>query len=179
MDHRVKPGGDGAIGLGLLAPRLCLAPACRFGPGPGRRLLRRRPAARRGSLAPAGHLALRQRPAFPVDVEDDAVRVPELALEIVVVRIAEIEEELSARGLDLLLLLLDVVALEAEMMDADELARLLQPGAGLALVLQQRQVDLAVAHIDAERGRPFRLRRTLEPERLLVEIRRGVDVLHR
>jgi hypothetical protein len=107
----------------LLAAHLRLAPACRFGPGLTRRLLRRRPAARRGGFAFAGDLILRQRPAFPVDVEDDAVRVLELALEIVVVRIAEIEEELSARGLDLLLLLFDVVALEAEMVDADELAR--------------------------------------------------------
>src|SRR5690349_9197410 len=75
-------------------------------------------------------LALGQRPAFVVDVEDDSVRIAELALEVVVVRIAEIEKELSAGALDPLLLLLDVVALEAEVVDADVSVGVLQARAG-------------------------------------------------
>src|SRR2546429_10021955 len=82
-------------------------------------------------------LARRHRPALPVDIEDDAVRVLELALEVVVVRVAEVEEELAAGRFDLLLLRLEIVALEAEVVDADELGRVLQPGADLALVLQK------------------------------------------
>src|SRR5262245_32063970 len=101
-------------------------------------------------------LARGHGPALPIDVEDDAVGVLELALEIVVVGIAQIEEELAPGLLDPLLLLREVVALEAEVMDADELARILQPGPDLALVLQQREIDLAVAHVDAPGGRPFR-----------------------
>src|SRR5262249_47925991 len=140
-----------------------------------RGFLRRRLRARRARR----NLEQRHGPALPVDVEDDAVRIAELALEIVVCEVAEIEEELAAGRLDLLLLRFEVVALEAEMMDADELVRLLQPRADLALVLQQREVDLAVAHVDPIGGRPFGFRRALEAERLLVEIGGRVDVLDR
>ena len=73
-----------------------------FRPGHGR------PGFRRFGL----DLARRHGPAFPVDVEDDAVRVLELAFEVV--RVAEIEEEFPAGLLDPFLLLLEVVALEDE-----------------------------------------------------------------
>ena len=123
-------------------------------------------------------LAFGQSPAFVVDVEDDAVRIAELALEVVIVRIAKIEKELSARALDPLLLVLDVVALEAEVVDADVAVGVLQAGAGLALVLQQREVDLAVAHVDAVRGRSLGFLRAGQAERPLVEVRRRVQILH-
>src|SRR5437660_3665863 len=65
------------------------------------------------------------------------------------------------------------------MVDADELACILQPGPGLAFVLQQRQIDLAVAHVDAKRRGAFGFPRAFEPECLLIEIGGRVDVLHR
>ena len=107
-------------------------------------------------------MGLGELPALPVDVEDDAVRILELALEAVVLGVAEIVEELAAGLLDLLLLRRQVVALEAEVVDADEFARMLQPGADLALVLQQCKIDLTVAHVDAIGRRSFRFRRTRE-----------------
>src|SRR5712672_3301145 len=80
-----------------------------------RRAFRRRHEAALGVL----HLGLGELPALPVDVEDDSVRVLELALKALVPRIAEIEEELAAGLLDLLLLRRKIVALKAEMVDAD------------------------------------------------------------
>src|SRR5512140_2141361 len=77
-------------------------------------LLRRRLFHRAQAALGVLDLVLGELPALPVDVEDDAVRIAELALEAVVLRFAEIEEELAAGLLDLLLLLRQVVALEAE-----------------------------------------------------------------
>src|SRR5205823_14020929 len=71
----------------------------------------------------ASLLARRHRPAGVVDVEDDAVRIPELALEAFVALLAEVEEKLAAGRLDRLLPFLEVVDLEAEVMHADEVLR--------------------------------------------------------
>src|SRR2546423_12933977 len=90
---------------------------------------------------------------------------------------AEVEEEVAAGLLDLLLLLLNVVALEAEMVHADEVGRVLQARAGLALVLKEREVDVAVAEIDAPRGRALGHLGALESERFLVEVRGGFEIL--
>src|SRR4051812_12786543 len=114
------------------------------------------------------HLVLGELPALPVDVEDDAVRVLELALEAVVIGIAEIEEELAAGLLDLLLLRRHVVALEAEVVDAGPPRR--DAGADLALVLQQREIDLAVAHVAVPGGLALLDLGALEAERILVEV---------
>src|SRR6202008_4377207 len=107
-------------------------------------LLRRRSLRRAQTADRVLDLAAGELPALPVDVEDDAVRVLELALKAVVLRHAEIVEELGAGRLDLLLLGGQVVALEAEVVDAGP--ALGHAGAGLALVLQEREIDLAVAH---------------------------------
>ena len=102
---------DFAFPAGALRLPAFLLPALRvpFRPGHGR------PGFRRFGL----DLARRHGPAFPVDVEDDAVRVLELALDDVVVRVAEIEEEFPAGLLDPFLLLLEVVALQDEMVGPD------------------------------------------------------------
>jgi len=73
----------GARWRGLLSPRRGLLWRCRFFG---------RPQAAGGVL----DLAAGQLPAFPVEVEDDAVGVLELALEPVVLGLAEIVEELGA-----------------------------------------------------------------------------------
>ena len=65
-----------------------------------------------------GDLRRRQSPTLPVDVEDDTARIAKLALEIVVIGVAEIKEKFAARCLDLLLLLFEIVALETEMMNS-------------------------------------------------------------
>src|SRR5262245_35229836 len=85
------------------------------------------------------------------NIEDHPVRVLELALEIAVALVAEVEEKLAAIGLDALLRLGEVVDLEAEMMRADEGRALLEIGrlaAGLPLEIEQREIDHAVAHVD-------------------------------
>src|SRR5215204_839874 len=99
-------------------------------------LLRRGRAFRRRHEPALGvlHLILGELPAFPVDVEDDPVRILELALKAFVLGIAEIEEERAAGLLDLLLLRGQVVALEAEVMDAGPARG--HARADLALVLQ-------------------------------------------
>src|SRR6185503_19145951 len=107
-----------------------------------RRAFRRRPLGGEAALG-VHNLAFGELPALPVDVEDDAVRVLELALEAVVLGLAQIEEELAAGLLDLLLLRRQVVALEAEVVDAGP--ALGHAGTDLALVLQEREVHLAVA----------------------------------
>src|SRR6201999_729384 len=113
--------------------------------------------------------------ALPVDVEDDAVGVLELPLEAVVLRVAEIVEKIAAGLLDLLLLRRQVGALEAEVVDAGP--ALGHARAFLALVLQQRQIDLAVAHVAIPGGLAFLDLGALQPECLLVEIGGGLDVL--
>src|ERR1700720_2439801 len=120
-------------------------------------------------------LSPRELPAFPVDVEDNAVGIFELAFETVVLRLAEIKKNLPARLFNFLLLRRQVVALKTEMVDADKAFR--DAGADLALVLQQCQVDFAVAHIAVPGGRAFANRRAFQPECLLVEVGGGFDVL--
>src|SRR6202023_2193858 len=120
-------------------------------------------------------LSPRQLPAFPVDVEDNAVGIFELAFEPVVLRLAEIEEKLAARLFDLLLLRRQVVALKTEMVDADKAFR--HAGADLALVLQQCQIDFAITQIAVPGGRAFADRRAFQPECLRVEVSGGFDVL--
>src|SRR5438876_10612487 len=95
------------------------------------------PASRR--LA-AGLFARCHDPAGIVDVEDDPVRVLELSLEPFLPFLAEIEEKLSARRFDCRLLCLEIVGLKAKMVQADERIWVLETGADLALVLQQRQI---------------------------------------
>src|SRR5262249_9373896 len=137
----------------------------------------RLPTLRCFDLFPRRLFARGHDPAGIVDIEDDAVGVLELPLETLLPFIAEIEEELAARRLDRGLLGLEIIGLEAEMMYAHEGARILEARPDLALVLQQRQIDLAVAHVDAARGRPLRHFRTAEPQRFLVEIRGLLQVL--
>src|SRR5712691_11776152 len=91
------------------------------------------------------------RPAALRSVEDDPVRVLELALEISLPLVAEVEEELAAGALDALLRLGEVVDLEAEMVGADEPARIGEVGrlaAGTGGEIEQGEVDHAVGEID-------------------------------
>ena len=60
-------------------------------------------------------------PALLGDIENDPVRVLELALEILLLGIiAQVEEEGAARCFDALLRGCEIIDLEAEMMGADE-----------------------------------------------------------
>src|ERR1041385_4748126 len=87
--------------------------------GDSARLRNRRPASAMPSQAASklpGPL-----PALLRDVEDDAVGVLELALEVLLLGVvAEVEEELAAERFDSLLRLGEVVHLEAEVVGADE-----------------------------------------------------------
>src|SRR5580692_8418427 len=86
-------------------------------------------------------------PAVLGNVENDAVGVLELALEIAVTFVAEIEEEFAAGGLDFLLGLDEVVDLEAEMVRADKTFGIFQVrgrGAGAGGEIEEREIDRAV-----------------------------------
>src|ERR1700679_3996673 len=90
-------------------------------------------------------------PAALRNIEDDAVRILEFALEIAVAFVAEVEEEFTAVLFDALLRFGKVVDLETEMMRADNALRVLEAGrsaAGAGGEIKQRQIDDAVAHID-------------------------------
>src|ERR1700683_2346331 len=96
-------------------------------------------------------VTIRALPAVLGNIEDDAVRVLELALEIAVTFIAEIEEEFAAVGLDALLSFGQVVDLEAEMMCADKALGVLDVGrlaAGAGREVGQGEIDGAVAHVN-------------------------------
>jgi len=85
------------------------------------------------------------------DIEDHAVGIFELAFEIAVPFLAEIEEEFAAVGFDAPLRFSKVVDLKAEMVGPDMGARVFKIG-GLAASgagkIQQCEIDHAVAHID-------------------------------
>src|SRR4051812_40429399 len=118
-------------------------------------------------------------PAFLREIEDHAVGILVLHLEVrIFLVLAESEEELAAGGLDAFLRLLEIVHLEAEMVRAHEARRVLEPGAALALVLEQRQVDHAVAEIDGRAHVDVLLADALELEHALVEARRALQILH-
>src|SRR5579864_4072155 len=85
-------------------------------------------------------VTVRALPAVLGNVEDDAVGVLELALEIAVPLVAEIEEEFAAGRLDFLLGFGEVVDLEAEVVRADEAFRIFQVrgcGAGAGREIEQ------------------------------------------
>src|SRR4030081_195330 len=131
-------------------------------------------------LRPQTILLVRSEPALLRNIEDDPVRVLELALEgDVVLAFAEIEEERAAGALDALLGVGEVVDLEAEMVGADEAFGVLEAGAALALERQQRQIDHAVAQINARPDVEVLAADALEPEHALVERRGLLQILHR
>src|ERR1700733_11873889 len=77
-------------------------------------------------------------PALFRDVEDDAVGILELALEIhVVLGLAEIEKELAARRFDAALRRLEILHLEAEMMRADQIVEIVDARGRGGFILQQ------------------------------------------
>src|ERR1700674_73541 len=71
-------------------------------------------------------VAIRALPAVLGKIEDHAVGVLELALEVAVTFVAEIEEEFAAGRLDFLLRLDEIVDLEAERVRADKTFRIFQ-----------------------------------------------------
>src|SRR5262245_29134103 len=79
---------------------------------------------------PDDRSACRSGPALLRNIEDDAVRVLELAFEVFLLGVlAEVEEELAAGRLNPPLRLLQVVHLETEMMGANERAGIVEPRA--------------------------------------------------
>src|ERR1700682_287896 len=120
-------------------------------------------------------------PAVLGNVEDDAVGVLELALEIAVTFVAKIEEEFAAGCLDALLGLDEIVDLEAEMVRADKTLRILQVrggGAGAGREIEQGEIDRAVAHINGRADIQILARDGLEIEHGLGELCGLVEMVH-
>src|SRR2546423_1733884 len=146
----------------------------------------RRPRARAGSPSSARAPPdifppelLSTEPALLGDIEDHAVGILVLDLEVrLFLRLAQREEELAAGRLDLLLRCLEVVDLEAEVMRADEIGRILQPRAGLAFVFEQGEVDDAVGKINPRAHLEVLLAHALQLEHLFVEGRGLLKVLN-
>jgi hypothetical protein len=126
---------------------------------------------------PTLFLSVGTDPAVLGNVEDDAVRVLELALEIPFALVAEVEEELPAGVLDAPLGLGEIVDLEAEMVGADEARRVLEVGALRALEIEQGHIDDAVAHVDRRPDVEILALDALELEHLLVELRGLLEIL--
>src|SRR3984957_10256626 len=120
-------------------------------------------------------------PAVLGNIEDDAVGVLELAFEIAMTFVAEIEEEFAAGRFDFLLGLDEIVDLEAEMVSADEGFGIFQVrgrGAGAGREIEQGKIDRAVAHIDRRADIQILARNALEIEYGLVEFCGLVEVVH-
>src|SRR5262252_11080012 len=133
-------------------------------------MFRTSPQAERSELA---LLLFGSEPAALGNVEDDPVGILELALEVdFVLALTEVEEERAAGVFDALLRLGDVVDDEPEMVRAGEILGVLEAGAELALERQQREVDDAVAQVDAGTDLQILAANPLEPEDVLIE-RRG------
>src|SRR5262249_9943586 len=80
-----------------------------------------------------GPFALRSRPTLAGHIDDDAVRILELALEVLFLGIgAEVHEECAACRLHLLLSFGNVVNDEAEVVRSDEILHVGAPGALVA-----------------------------------------------
>src|ERR1700730_3479738 len=79
-------------------------------------------------------VAVGSLPAVLGNIENDAVRILELAFKVAVTFVAKIEEEFSAMRLDALLGLGQIVDLEAEMVRADEAAGVFEVGGFAASV---------------------------------------------
>src|SRR6185312_6717033 len=132
-------------------------------------------AARRGSRW--RYRSLRSLPAFLRDVEDDAVGILELALEVLFLSvIAEVEEELAAARLDLLLRLGQVVDLEAEVVRADVAFRIVEARTALAEVVEKGEVDHAVAEVYSGGKVERFLADALQAEHAFVEFGRPLQV---
>src|SRR5580698_3354944 len=126
-------------------------------------------------------VTVRALPAVLGNIENDAVGILELALEIAVTLIAEIEKEFAAGRLDALLGLDEIVDLEAEMVRADKTFGIFQVrgrGAGAGRKVEQGEIDRAVAHVDGRADIQILAGDALEVEHGLVEFCRLVEIVH-
>lgn len=93
--------------------------------------------------------SFRTEPAFFRNIEDDPVRIFELPLEVFLLLIvAKVEEELTTSSFDPLLCLRNIVDLETKMVGADESLGIVEAGTTLAEVIEQRQIDGAIAQVN-------------------------------
>ena len=132
---------------------------------------------RRASLP----IAVGTFPAAPGNIEDHAVGIFELALEIAVPLLAEIEEEFPAIGFDAPLRLGEIVDLKAKMVGADIAGWVFQIG-GLAACrtgeIEQGEIDHAVAHVNRRADVEILAPDPFELEHVLIEFRCLFEVLH-
>src|SRR5262245_16476565 len=124
---------------------------------------------RRLGIAPA----LRSRPTLAGYIDDDAVRILELALEVLLLGIVpEIHEERAACRLHLLLSFGDIIDDEAEVVGADKILHVGPPRALVAAEVQEREVHHTVGQIDRRTPPEIFEAGALESERFLVELGR-------
>jgi hypothetical protein len=91
-------------------------------------------------------------PSLFRDVKNNAVRIFELALKVLLLLIiSKVEEERAASVFDALLDRPNIFHLKTKMMGADEILCIIQPRAALAEIIQERQVYDAIAEIDRRR----------------------------
>ncbi len=111
-------------------------------------------------------------PALLGNVEDDPVGITILLFVIErVLERGQIHEELAAVALDIDFRGIGALDLEAEMVDPDIVLAALHARHLVGVILQQRDVDVAVGEIDTVGQRRLGLADAGEAQRLLVELR--------
>src|SRR5581483_10889139 len=115
-------------------------------------------------------------PALVRDVEDDAVRVAELALEVHPAAALQLAVELAAVRADALAERLQVVDDEAHVVDADEILAALVARGVVGMELEEREVDDAVGEGQAVTIGRLDEAHLLEAEGALVELRGALQV---
>ena len=90
----------------------------------------------------------------------------------------QIEEELTARRLDALLGFRDALDLKAEMMGASEVLGVLEAGTSLASIIEEGQIDHAIAQIDGRSEFEILAPNALQVEDALVELGGLVEIAY-
>src|SRR5262249_18831952 len=120
-------------------------------------------------------------PAVLGNVEDHAIGILELALEIAVPLLTKVEEEFAAIGFDPPLRFGEILDLKAEMVRADIAARVFQIGClatGALNEIKERQIDDPVAHINCRANIQILAPDPLEIEYSLIKFGGVFEVLH-
>ena len=92
--------------------------------------------------------------------------------------VSEIKEERAAGAFDAFLGFGDVIDLEAEMVRSDKALGVVEAGSALAEIVQQRQIDHAVAEVDRCGKVELFLSDTLQLEDALIKLRGLLEVAH-
>src|SRR3954469_10326161 len=113
------------------------------------------------------------------DIENDAVRVTELAFEVDAAAALQLAVEAAAVLLHALAVLLEIVDDESHVVNAVEVLAALVAGGIFRMELEQRQVDDAIGEREAVAVGRLDIAHLLQAEGLLIELRRRLQLGNR